>query len=300
MHDVGPVQWDDSVYQNAKKWSQQTNSFRRRGMRHSHSGTIYRASSDGENLAGTFKNSKHRGVDATHNWYSEIGECSGCAYYSTSKYGKGHTGHFTAMIWKTISKIAYSDTNTELAVGQYRGCGGKPPNFNSAYAANVPPPKHNFAACAAKVKDCPAFSGIDIGAASWGANGIEGCTRGTTANSKDSSGNWIWKMKYASASAQTCAAKYDNILSKVKARLDEETAQVPVAFLMASPGPLAIASGIIFAAAVVMIALRRTRARGREFNQVCLDEVEDGAHIQLVETGALIASEDGSMMSPVE
>jgi hypothetical protein len=210
------------------------------------------------------------------------------------------------MIWKTISKIAYSDTNTELAVGRYRGCDGNPPNFNSAYAKNVPPPKRNFADCASKVKACPAFNDIDVGPKSWGANGIEGCKRGTksTANSKDSSGNWIWHsfMKYTMDSAQTCRAKYENILSKVTARLDEETTQVPAPFLMANPGPLAVVSGLVFAAAVVMIALRRARARGplREFQGLCRDQVEDGPHIQLAETGALIAPEDGSTMGPVE
>jgi hypothetical protein len=210
-------------------------------MVHSHSPSQYRKFSDGENLAGTFESSKHRGVDSTHMWYEEIDkDCN----YKKSCYQTFTPGHFTAMIWSSINKVAYSDTSKKLAVGRYRGCDGNPPNFNNGYKTHVPPPKHNYGDCLAKVLGCATFGGL-------AESDVDGCGAKVTANSKDPAGNWVWKTVYK----QHCKAKYAGIMSKLS-RLDD--AAIPQLFqpVVANAWLVAVATALVGAA--VMVRRRRT------------------------------------------
>lgn len=228
MHDVPAAQWDADVYKGAKSWSQ---SSARYGMSHSVGSSAYRKGSDGENLAGTFKYSSKRGVDATHMWYEEINNPCG---RKQSCYQSFQAGHFTAMIWRTMTKIAYSDTDKELAVGRYRGCDGSPPNFNAAYAANVPVPKYNWAHCAQKVLSCSAFSGLV-------EDDVEGCK-----SSSAWSSNTDWHMVYATKCSHEYARLYNT----------------PALFqpLMSNPLPVAgaLAGGLVF---FVGLVVRRRRTQ---------------------------------------
>jgi len=172
MHDVQAVQWDSDVHSGAKKWAEHTGE----SMTHSQGGTGYRKKGDGENLAGTFKFSKHPGVDATHMWYEEIWNPCG---WKKSCYQSFSAGHMTAMIWKSINKIAYSDTTGKLAVGRYRDCLGNGPNMMGEYKKMVPPQKYNWASCANKVlNQCSAFSGVH-------KDDVEGCGKQSAAWSKN-------------------------------------------------------------------------------------------------------------------
>jgi len=245
MHNVQAVQWDKDVYDGAKSWAVVTGET----MSHSHGGSQYRKDSDGENLAGTFKESAHRGVDATHMWYSEIRESSYCNWQK-SCFQSFSAGHFTAMIWSTINKIAYSDTTKKLAVGRYRGCDGKPPNFNGAYVQHVPAPVKNWGECATTVLACPAFSGLT-------EDDVEGC-EGSTA--WDSSHGDDWYMVYKNK----CSDLYANAVSKVYRRYNIPEVLQP---LMSNPWPVAVACGssfVIFLGMAVRRSWRRKEAASQD------------------------------------
>lgn len=267
MHDVQSVQWDKEVYDSAKGWAQSTGTT----MKHSSSGTSDRPESDGENLAGTFKASKHPGVDATHMWYSEIEEPCGNA---KSCFQSFNAGHFTAMIWKTVNKIAYSDTTGELAVGRYRGCDGTmwtSPNFNSAYAKNVPPPIHNWGECTTKVFACDAFKGLNDGV-SKDAKDVDGC-------GEKSSPQVIWSSskpgcgmdgpgcvvyKEGSGGKSSCGTKYADLTSKISRLYNIPEALQP---LMSNPWPVAVACGcsfVIFLGMAVRRSWRRSDAASQD------------------------------------
>lgn len=269
MHDVRPVQWDDEVYTSAKKWADYT----KESMVHSpHSGTAYRAGTDGENLAGTSEASFHRGVDATHMWYAEIADppCS----YDASCYQSFTAGHFTAMMWKSMAKIAYSDTSKKLAVGRYRGCNNDAPNFGGQYKKMVPKPVKTWAACIAEVNKCQAFDGIEFGAEAHGANGVEGCDGHSVSDGKNPDGSWIWKKEYQ----KSCAAKYANILTDT-ARLYDIPGMPE--FFTSGPGLCTLVSGLFLASVVVMLAVRRRRGVARE-HELLVPELEGSV---LEETG---------------
>lgn len=226
---------DADVYAGAKSWSQ---AGERNGMTHSASGSQYRKGSDGENLAGTFDYSTKRGVDATHMWYAEImNPCNG----AKSCYQSFNAGHFTAMIWRTVSKIAYSDTDKKLAVGRYRGCDGNPPNFNSAYAANVPAPKYNWGHCATKVLGCSAFSGLV-------EDDVEGC---------DSSAAWSSSRDWYMVYKKKCSAEYADLTSKVSRLYN-----IPAFLQPLTSNPLPVAGACAAALVLVLgLVVRRSRRR---------------------------------------
>lgn len=243
MHDVQAVQWDDSVYKSAKTWARATG----KSMSHSTAGTQYRKNGDGENLAGTFKFSKHPGVDATHMWYEEI--WNPC-HWSQKCYQSFNAGHFTAMIWKSITKIAYSDTTGELAVGRYRDCLGNGPNFNGEYKKFVPPQKHNWAFCVNKVlKSCPAFSDVK-------ENDVEGCGKQSSAWSSSSD----WHMVYP----KKCSSLY----SGVHRLYDIPEFLQP---LMSNPWPLAIACASIFALFLVIAVKRSGTLKNAPSSRILMD-----------------------------
>lgn len=232
MHNVQAVQWDSDVYAGAEKWAQYTGT----SMSHSHSGTAYRKASDGENLAGTFEFSKKKGVDATHMWYEEIVNPCG---WKKSCFQSFNAGHFTAMIWKSINKIAYSDTTGELAVGRYRDCLGNGPNFNEAYTTYVPPPVNNWEYCANKVlRQCPAFSGLSD-------DDVEGCESSSASESCSGGpgciGGWHTHMVYAT----TCKNKYARITSQVSRLYGMDIPQI-LQPLMSNPWPVAFTCGSAF------------------------------------------------------
>jgi len=274
MHDVQPVQWDDDVYASAKNWAQKTGTT----MRHSSSSErVAGTENDGENLAGTSAYSKHAGVDAVHMWYAEIQEPCG---WKQSCFQSFTAGHFTAMIWKTINRIAYSDTSKKLAVGRYRGCDGKGPNFNNMYKTMVPPPKYTWDACVAKVSACPAFTGLKFGPSAHAVDGVEGCDgsskakscpAGMTKGSGDcDSDGWLWYKFYASS----CKAKYAGILGKITMRR-YDIHEALIAPIMANPWPLAIVGGLVFVAAVIMITVRRSRVQEFHHDFLVAEEAEE-------------------------
>jgi len=254
MHNVQAVRWDADVYGSAKKWADHTQTYM------SHSDGSWCPDSDGENLAGTFDFSKHRGVDATHDWYSEIEEyCS----YGKSCYQSFTAGHFTAMIWSTVNKIAYADPTKELAVGRYRGCDGNPPNFNSAYRQHVPSPKNNYATCVSKVLACPAFSGLS-------ANDLEGCNGGGAwATGRD------WYMDYK----KKCASKYSNIVSRAS-RLYAFPNGVLDRLLVSNSWPLPVAAGSTFVLLVAFAVKRAWRQQSPQF-----ETLQDESFIEVERTG---------------
>jgi len=246
MHNVQAVQWDPDVHSSAKSWAQATGTT----MKHSTAPSSYRKSSDGENLAGTFKFSKQPGVDATHMWYEEIvKDCQ----WKKSCFQSFSAGHFTAMMWKSISKVAYSDTTGKLAVGRYRGCDGFGPNFNNKYKTMVPPPVANWETCAAKVLACPTFKGLT-------EKNVEGCEA-----SAKSGADGKLQMTYKT----TCKKKYAAITSLISRYEIPEVFQT----LAANPWPLAIACGSVFVLSIG-VALRRSRARAVGVEDAALAEAD--------------------------
>jgi len=196
MHDVQAVQWDPDVHAGATAWATQTGV----NMQHSQGGTPFRKFSDGENLASTFAFSTKPGVESTHMWYAEIEKPCG---FKQSCFQSFEAGHFTAMIWKSVNKIAYADTTGKIAVGRYRGCDGQPPNLNDAYAAMVPPPKRDWATCADLVlKKCPTFMDLK-------EEHVEGCDSSGACCKGTANGGWY--VTYGSK----CSAKYAGMKSKV-------------------------------------------------------------------------------------
>lgn len=224
MHDVGPVKWDDEMYASAKSWAAKIAD----RSRHSKSG-ISRPSTDGENLAGSATNSvSGASVDAANAWYSEFGRACKFKKSCWQSFSK-RSGHFTAMIWKTLDRVAYARQGPgKTGVGRYRGCDDKPPNFNNAYAKNVPPAKRTYEECVAKVNACPALKGaFDF---------------------TDSQGpEWYNKRGYFAKKGQRGFAR----------RYEIPEVLAP---LMANPWPLAVASGLVFAIAVALMKRRRSRA----------------------------------------
>lgn len=240
MHNVQPVIWDADVHKGALSWAQHTGE----AMVHSHSPSSYRKGSDGENLAGTFKFSVKPGVDATHMWYEEIAkDCS----YSKSCYQSFSAGHFTAMMWSSIDRIAYSDTTGKLATGRYRGCDNKPPNYNDQYKDMVHPPVHDYGYCLDKVLGCDAFKGLT-------EDNLDGCD---SSAASDNSGKWSMVYK------QKCKAKYANIVSKLTSRLNDD--KIPQLFqpLLANAGVLGLGVALLVVGSLAVVVRNRRRlARG--------------------------------------
>jgi hypothetical protein len=199
MHAVQSVQWDQDVFASAKAWAEQIGE----NMQHAPYGPDL-PKSDGENLAGTFAFAKHPGVDATHMWYQEIVAPCG---WSQKCFQSFNAGHFTAVVWKSVNKIAYSDPTGKIAVGRYRGCDGNPPNFNDQYTTMVPPPVKNWETCAGEVLACSAFEGLS-------EENVEGCDAGGACC--EGSEHEGWYVTYGS----TCKAKYADITSKITALLN--------------------------------------------------------------------------------
>lgn len=235
MHNVQPVIWDAGVHADAKKWAQHTG----KAMVHSTSPSSYRKGSDGENLAGTFKYSVKPGVDATHMWYEEIAkDC----HYSKKCYQSFSAGHFTAMMWSSIDKIAYSDTTGELAVGRYRGCDDSPPNFNDQYKDMVHPPVHDYGYCLDKVLGCDAFKGLT-------EDNLDGCE----ASAGMSGGKW--HMVYA----KKCKAKWAGIVGKLTSRLNDD--KIPQLFqpLLANAGVLGLGVALLVVGSLAVVLRKRRR-----------------------------------------
>jgi hypothetical protein len=243
MHDVIPVRWDGDVHQHALTWAKTTGETMAHSQTKSQGGP--RKDSDGENVAGTFKFSKKPGVDATHMWYEEIKkDC----HYKKSCYQTFTPGHFTALMWSSVDRIAYADPTGKMAVEQLRGCDDKPPNFNNQFKEMVHPPVKNWETCATEVLKCATFKGLT-------EDDVEGC------DSSSISDGTTWSMKYA----QKCKAKYADIMSKLVDRLDDET--IPQVFppSIANAGLVGLAVGLVLVGALALAVRRRSNdARGLE------------------------------------
>lgn len=205
MHDVQPVEWDPDVYASAKLWADKIGEFKHR------SDSADCPYSDGENLGGTFKASNHRGVDATHNWYSEM--MNPC-YFRSSCYqtGADGSGRLTAMIWSSVKYIAYADPTQEVAVARYRTCDDRPPNSLNEFKRQVPVPSRTYDECLTKVLECPTFKDLT-------PDDLEGCEGIIRSNARDGNGQMVWTMRYE----RSCQEKYSYILEQTT-RLDNASA----------------------------------------------------------------------------
>eukprot|EP00747_Dinoflagellata_sp_TGD_P184764 gnl/TRDRNA2_/TRDRNA2_40700_c0_seq1.p1 gnl/TRDRNA2_/TRDRNA2_40700_c0~~gnl/TRDRNA2_/TRDRNA2_40700_c0_seq1.p1 ORF type:complete len:373 (-),score=46.74 gnl/TRDRNA2_/TRDRNA2_40700_c0_seq1:156-1274(-) len=104
-HGHPPVEWQDSTYQHAKAWADQCT--------YAHSGPSgFENGGAGENLATSSYSQDHAPETATERWYSEISTANGGKGYKAGTAsndaiyaGESQVGHYTALIWKSVSKI---------------------------------------------------------------------------------------------------------------------------------------------------------------------------------------------------
>jgi len=143
MHGVNKVTWDARLAQYAKAWADQS----ARGFSGSspHDPKLrtekYNGQSMGENMA--FRPTNSALTAANAQWYNEVGECTnfpGCT--ETGAFTSG-TGHFTALVWKGVTKIGCAVSNTKATSGRFSGyyfyvCRYWPaPNMRGQFTTNV-------------------------------------------------------------------------------------------------------------------------------------------------------------------
>lgn len=143
MHDIPLLVWDDCVAQGAQEWAN-------RGVfEHSSSYKIQPCKGPaGENLA-----SGHASiVDAVNDFYAEKKVWD----RSPQNNYVGGAGHFTAMMWRGISKLGCAaNSNKRLFVCRYKGSDRldcNTPNMSGCFSANILPVKYSKEECERKLQ----------------------------------------------------------------------------------------------------------------------------------------------------
>jgi len=140
------VTWHDQVAEGAQSWSQNMND----QSSLYHSGSYQMSPPVGENLAMGFGTVE----SAMRGWFDEWEDCLNdeCTQRRTLDLETGQkaaVGHFTAMVWKGVTKIGCGRVNNWYMCRYYSGetLTVATANMQGAYGANVEKPSQSEAAC---------------------------------------------------------------------------------------------------------------------------------------------------------
>jgi len=144
MHGVGKVTWDNRLAEKAKQWADRSASGERGNSGSPHDPKLNTEKIDGysmgENMA--FRPSNNAFAKANFQWYDEVEECTNFPGCTASGGFTSGTGHFTAMVWKSVQKIGCAVSSSK---GSFHGrsyyfyvCRYWPaPNMRGKFTSNV-------------------------------------------------------------------------------------------------------------------------------------------------------------------